>query len=278
MAAGYAVLGATGNCGTALIRNLLDRRPSPNIHAYCRNKAKLLGQFPELSETSPASVQIFEGSIHDIALLVSCIRHCSAVFLVVSANNNVPGLRASQDTARSVIRALQLLQSDADERNHDRERLPPTPKPAIPKLVLLSSASLDDHLSRHAPALLHWVLLRSASYVYDDLREAERLLRAQQDWISTIFIKPGALSIDRQRGHTLSLTEENSPLSYLDLAAGMIEAADDPDGRYDGRNVSVLNTGGRAKFPMGTIWSLLIGLLVHYFPALYPYMPSPGPS
>ena len=148
----------------------------------------------------------------------------------------------------------------------------------MPKLVVLSSATLDDHLSRHIPALLHWVLLRSASYVYQDLHDAERFLRAQQDWVSTIFIKPGALSVDRQRGHALSLTEEDSPLSYLDLAAGMIEAADDPDGGYDGRNVSVINTGGRARFPLGTPWCIFIGLLSHYFPALHPYLPSTGPS
>ena len=41
---------------------------------------------------------------------------------------------------------------------------------------------------------------------------------------------------------------------YLDLAAAMIEAADDGEGRYDGRNVGVVNTGGRARFPTGTFF------------------------
>lgn len=275
MVASYAVLGATGNCGTALIQNLLNRQPPPQVRAYCRNKAKLQRLIPELSESSPASVQIFEGSIQDIPLLASCIRNCSAVFLVVSTNSNVPGLRVAQDTAQSVIRALEMLRSDKADHDHER---PSSSQPAMPELVVLSSATLDDHLSRHLPALLRWVLLRSASYVYQDLRDAEQFLRAQQDWVSTIFIKPGALSVDRQRGHALSLTDEESPLSYLDLAAGMIEAADDPDGRYDGRNVSVVNTGGRARFPLGTPWCILIGLLSHYFPALHPYLPSTGPG
>ena len=270
----YAVLGATGNCGTALMRNLLDHEPRPQIRAYCRNKGKLLRLIPELSETSTASVQIFEGSIDDIALLVSCIRNCSAVFLVISANSNIPGIRASQDTARSVIRALKLLQSDEAEHDSDHDRRPATSRPAMPKLVVLSSASLDDHLASKIPAPLHWILARAASNVYQDLREAELLLRAEQDWVSTIFVKPGALSVDRQRGHALSFTEENGPLSFLDLAAGMIEAGDDPDGRYDNRNISVVNTGGRAKFPLDTPLAILFGLLVHYFPALYPYLPS----
>ena len=274
MASRYTVLGATGNCGSALIQILLNREPRPQIRAYCRNKAKLQRLIPELSETSPTSVEIFEGSIQDIALLASCIRDCSAVFLVVSTNSNVPGLRVSQDTARSVIRALKLLRSDADKHDHDPDRRPPTSRLAMPKLVLLSSASLDEHLSAQIPALLRWILRRSASNVYQDLREAEKLLRAEQDWVSTIFVKPGALSVDRQRGHALSLTEEGKPLSFLDLAAGMVEAADDPDGRYDNRNVCVVNTGGQAKFPMETPLTVLIGFLVHYFPALYPYMPG----
>lgn len=274
MGGNYAVLGATGNCGTALIRILLDHQPPPQIRAYCRNKGKLQRLIPELSEASTASVQIFEGSIDDIALLASCIRDCSAVFLVVSASTNVPGLRTSQDTAHGVIRALELLRSDGGELDHGHTDRPATSRPAIPKLVLLSSAALDDHFSRQIPTLLHWILLRAASNVYHDLREAERFLRVQQDWVSTIFVKPGALSVDRRRGHALSFTEESGPISFLDLAAAMIEAADDPDGRYDNRNVSVVHTGGRAKFPIGTPLAILIGLLLHYFPALYPYMPS----
>ncbi len=261
----YAVLGATGNCGTALIQNLLSRPHTTKIRAYCRNKAKLLRLMPETAQASPGQMEIFEGSIQDIPLLASCIRDCHAVFLVVSTNNNVPGLRVGQDTAISVIRALEQLRSkDSIQR--------------VPKLVLLSSATIDEYLSRKTPALLRRVLLMSASHVYQDLREAERCLRAEEGWVSTIFIKPGALSVDKQRGHALSLTDEDSPVSYLDLAAAMIEAADDQDGRYDGRNVGVVNTGGRARFPTGTPLCILMGLLSHWFPFLHPYLPSTGPG
>jgi hypothetical protein len=91
-------------------------------------------------------------------------------------------------------------------------------------------------------------------------------------------MKPGALSVDKQRGHALSLTEEGSPLSYLDLAAAMVEAVDDPDGRYDMQNVSVVNTNGRAKFPTGTPMCILMGLISHFFPFLHDYLPSTGPG
>ncbi|KAI2613409.1 hypothetical protein GGR54DRAFT_615738 [Hypoxylon sp. NC1633] len=258
----YAVLGSTGNCGTALIRNLL-RRPDAKIRAYCRNRAKLHRLLPEVE--SNAQVEIFQGSIQDIELLSKCISNCRAIFLVISTADNIPGLTASQDTAAGVVRALEGL------RKTD-------PGMRMPRLVLLSSAILDDQLSRGTPWLLRKVLHLSASNVYADLEVTEKLLRAQEDWLTTVFVKPGALSVDVQRGHALSLTEEGSPLSYLDLAAAMIDAADDEGGRYDMRNVGVVNTNGPAKFPSGTPMCILIGLISHFFPFMFPYLPSTGPA
>ncbi|KAL9094349.1 MAG: hypothetical protein Q9165_003490 [Trypethelium subeluteriae] len=257
----YAVLGATGNCGTALIRVLL-QRPEARIHAYCRNKIKLLRLVPELASSKMA--EIFEGSIQDVDLLASCVRDCRTIFMVVSTNDNIPGCRLSQDTAIGVISALERYKKVEGVR--------------VPKLVLLSSATIDDQFSSHVPYLLRQILLRSASNVYNDLRKTEELLRAQENWLTTVFVKPGALSMDQQRGHALSLTEEESPVSYLDLAAAMVEAADDQDGRYDMRNVSVINTNGRAKFPSGTPMCILMGLLSHFIPSVYPYLPSTGPG
>ena len=118
------------------------------------------------------------------------------------------------------------------------------------------------------------ILARAASQVYEDLRVTEEILRAEEDWLSTVFIKPGGLSVDVQRGHALSLEEERSPLSYLDLAAGMIEAGDDPEGRWDMQNVGVCYTNGRASAPKGALACLAMGTLRHYFPFLHPYLPT----
>lgn len=262
----YAVLGSTGNCGTALIQNLLTSQ-NVIIHAFCRNKAKLLHLRPEIS--SSTQVKIYEGSIHDVSFVTECLRKCHAVFLCISTNDNIPGCRMATDTALSVIASLQALR---DQKRNEGYHFDP------PKLVLLSSASLDHQLSGNTPPLVHQLLLRSASNVYKDLIETEKLLRAQQDWLTTIFIKPGGLSVDVQRGHALSFTEEKSPLSYLDLAAAMIEAVDDPEGRYDMRNVGVKYTQGEAKFPKGAPWCMFMGLLRHYFPFLHPFLPSTGPN
>nr|UYO77211.1 NAD-dependent epimerase/dehydratase [Trichoderma crystalligenum] len=252
----YAVLGSTGNCGTALIQNLL-KRPDVHINAYCRNQAKLRRLLPEVQNNE--QVTIFEGDIKDEKLLASCLRDCHAAFLVVSTNDNVPGCRLGQDTATAMIRALQVINQ-------------------APKVILLSSATIDDHFSRHVPFLLRQILLYSASFVYQDLIKTESIIRAEAEWLTAIYVKPGALSVDVQRGHALSLTDEDSPLSYLDLAAAMIEAVDDPDGRYDMRSVSVVNTNGRARFPSGTPMCILTGLVRHFLPFLHPYLPSTGPS
>jgi putative NADH-flavin reductase len=264
----YAVLGATGNCGTALIENLL-RRPDARIHAYCRSRSKLLRLLPDIKDGG--RLQVFEGSIQDVELLASCVRGCRAVFMVVSTNDNIPGCRLGQDTAATLIRALQRVQQQQTDGG-------PTAAAVLPKLILLSSGTVDEQFSRHVPFLLQPILLRSASHVYNDLIETEKLLRAQQDWLTSVYIKPGALSVDVQRGHALSFTDQDSPVSYLDLAAAMIEAADDGQGHYDQRNVSVVNTNGAAKFPAGTPMCILMGLLRHYFPFLHPYLPmNTGP-
>ncbi|EAW24701.1 oxidoreductase tpcG [Aspergillus fischeri NRRL 181] len=256
----YAVLGATGNCGTALIQNLLKSSTS-KVHAYCRDKRKLLYLLPHLADNK--QVDIFEGSIHDLPLITACVRNCHAVFLVISTNDNVPQCRMALDTATAVIQALRILQGEGA---------------SMPKLILLSSATLDDQLSQNTAPWVRWILLKSASQVYQDLSLAEAFLRRQQDWVSTIFIKPGGLSVDVQRGHRLSFTEEKSPLSYLDLAAAMIEAADDPDGRYDMRNVGVAYADGPAKFPRGAPMCIFMGLVRHFLPFLHPYLPATGPN
>jgi hypothetical protein len=261
----YAVLGSTGNCGSALIQNLL-QSPQNKIHAYCRNQAKLHRLIPEVVDHK--QVRIFQGSIYDVDLMAHCVRDTKAVFLVVTTNDNIPGCRVSQDSAATVIRALQKIKSES------------APGLKLPKLVLLSSATVDDHLSRNMPRWFRPIMLAAASHVYADLRLTEEFLRSHADWVSTIFIKPAGLSPDISRGHRLTLDEEESFISYLDLSAGMIEAAADEEGRYDGRNVGVVNRkrGVGAKFPKGTPMCILMGLLRHTFPLLYPYLPSTGPG
>lgn len=259
----YAVLGSTGNCGTALIDNLL-RTPDAKVHAYCRNRNKLVQKLSQVANNK--RVAIYEGSINDQDLLADCLRDTAAIFHVVTTNDNIPGCHVGFDTAQAIIRALEQIKTET----------PAGMK--MPKIVLLSSATIDDYLARSMPWWFRPIMLTAASHVYDDLRKAEGFLRAHSDWVTTIFIKPGGLSVDVQRGHKLDLDHEESFISYLDLSAAMIEAADSPEGLYDMRNVSVVNKNGAAAFPLGTPMCILMGLARHFFPFLHVYLPSTGPS
>ncbi|BCS19166.1 NAD(P)-dependent oxidoreductase [Aspergillus puulaauensis] len=259
----YAVLGATGNTGSALIQNLL-LNPSNRINAYCRNKTKLLRLLPEVVDNK--NVTIYEGSISDLALINTCVRNTRAVFLTVTSNDNIPGCRLSQDSTQTVLDALQQIRTEDG------------PDAQLPKLVLLSSATLDPHLSRKMPGWFLPIMKTAASFVYADLVEAERMMRANESWIQSIFIKPAGLSVDVQRGHRLDFDEQESFISYLDLAAAMLEAADEETGVYLGRNVGVVNTNGGARFPPGTPKCIIVGLLRHFFPRLHKYLPTTGPT
>jgi putative NADH-flavin reductase len=265
----YAILGSTGNCGSAILTTLLQRDERVRIRAFCRNKTKLLDQFPGLDKDG--RVQILEGSIQDLTLMISCVEGCQAVFLCVSTNDNLPGCRLGQDTASAVIKALLQL-----KRRTQSEKLGTNKSP---KLILLSSGTVDEQFSHHVPRLLLPILERSASFVYKDLVETERMLRAEEDWLTSIYMKPGALSVDEKRGYALSLHDQEGPTSYLDLAEAMIEAVDDPDGAYDCKSVSTVCTNGPASFPLGTPLCILTGLLRHYFPWLHQYLPlDTGPK
>ncbi|GES62613.1 NAD-dependent epimerase/dehydratase [Aspergillus terreus] len=112
----YTILGATGNRDPHLL-----------------SQQKLLRLLPELEGTKSSQTQIFEGSIHDIPLLTSCIRDCTVVFLIISTNDNIPGCHMAQDTAVGVIQDLKTLKTESGGANA-----------VIPKLVLLSPATLDD--------------------------------------------------------------------------------------------------------------------------------------
>ncbi|EMD62930.1 hypothetical protein GGP41_004977 [Bipolaris sorokiniana] len=259
----YAVLGATGNCGTALLE-LLIKNTNAKVKAYCRNKDKLFRLVPEAANNP--RVEVYTGSILDADLLGKAMYGCKAVFLTATTNDNVPGCHISQDLAHTVIKGLEKIKSEGSQA---------TP---MPRLVLLSSATIDPWISRKNP-WVNAIVRRSAWHVYRDLELAEEFLRKHEDWVKCVYIKPGGLSVDVQRGHRLTLDDEESFVSYLDIAAGMIETAEDDEGKWDNKNVGVVNAGGKAKFPKGTPKCIICGLLSYYFPFLYPYLPSgTGPA
>lgn len=251
----YAILGATGQTGQALLTILLQSAKDDvkNINLYVRSRARLERLQPEISTNK--KVQIFEGSIQDVSLISRCISHVSAVFAVVASNENIPGLRIAQETAHTIVAALcELRAQDPDTK--------------LPRIIVLSSATINLHLCRHMPALLYWLLRNAFSNVYADLVLAEEYLRLHRSWLNVTFVQPGGLVHDARRGHAISLDREETFLSYLDLAAGMIEVADAGE-LYDWKGVSVVSTADDVKTEWKVPLYMAKGLLWHFMPGLY---------
>jgi len=244
----YAILGATGKTGNALLTLLL-KNPKNTVGVYMRSKPKLLIQFPRLDENK--SVQIFEGALNNIPLLASCISGVNTIFSVIGENENTPGLRIVQDSAHAIVAALCRLgcANAAD---------------GIPKVILLSSSSLNPRMYSHEPPFLHSLIWRAMSNAYTDVARAQEYLSLHESWLRVTFIQPGALVEDEQKGHALSLDRKGAVpfVSYLDLAAGMIEIAE--AGKFDGMGVSVISTSDNVKFEWkapkqlarGLVWNL----------------------
>ncbi|KAL8928869.1 MAG: hypothetical protein Q9208_001647 [Pyrenodesmia sp. 3 TL-2023] len=248
----YAILGATGKTGGAILDHLI-KAPNTNINAYVRSKAKLLEQQPGLEKNQ--NVKIFEGPVSDIPLIASTLSpSVDAAFCVVAINENTPGLRIAQDTANSVIAALCHL------RNKDVNFRPP-------KLLFLSSAALNATMAGEFNPVLKAAISRAMSHLYADLGFAEQNLRLHQSWLDVTFVQPGGLTPDVQKGHKLSVDKASDLVSYPDLAAGMIEIAQ--SGTYSWMGVSVNATAKDVKFEPNAPPQLLRGLVWHYLPWLY---------
>ena len=247
----YAVLGATGSTGGAILTLLLQHTDT-KIHVYCRSKEKLLKQFPAIDDNR--DVQIFNGDIEDTGLMASCLKGTRAAFHCVALGENKPGGSICMDTSKVIITALKEMRAN-DE--------------SLPKLIVLSSSSTEHRFVKQIPKILESILYLAMSNVYDDLKVAETFLRSHQDLVSSSFVKPSALCHDTQKGHSLSLQNSRGPMSFLDLAAGMIEIAEDLDGKYDMQSVAVNPTAQDVAFPWDAPGCLFRGLIFHFFPGAY---------
>ena len=248
----YAVLGSTGNTGQSLLRILM-QNSSNKINAYCRSKSKLERLSPEI--VSNPNVRVFEGSLNDQAIIHDCIKDTYAVFMAVAVSGNIPGNTIAQDASRVVIEALREI------RNTDSS-------PKLPNVIVLSSAAIDPIFNQSVPSLGLAILLRAESNIYNDLIAAEEILRREKDWLSVIFMRPGALTIDSQKGHALTFEPPKGVVSFMDLAAAMVEVAESGD-VHTWKGLSVNPTASDVRFPWNNVPSLFKGLIIHFFPQMY---------
>lgn len=256
--ASFAILGATGQTGNAILQVLLTEQRPSSISLLVRSRAKLDRMTPQLADaTTSTKVRVHEGVISDIDLLTECIRGTTAVFLTVATPANTPHVRIARDQVEAVVAALERLRAEAGPAGAER----------LPTLVMLSSAETEERLVQDVPWLVRRLLFQCNYWVYTDLIAAEEYLRERAGWVDAVFFKPGGISHDVRRGHVLSTDTSMTFVSFLDVAGGMVECGIDGE-RWSGRSVSVLSKG-QAKIPLENLWLLSKNLLGTYLPQLY---------
>lgn len=248
----YAVLGATGTTGGAIVK-LLSQRENVSIHAFVRSAKKLEAQEPDLLASK--RLHIFEGQMKDTQMLAKCIHGTRAVFICIAASENVPYCTIAQDVARAVIAAMKELRAEY-------------PDHPLPRLIQLSSSSIDEKLSESLPSIAHAILYRGNWWIYEDLKIARNML-ASEPWIDCTYMMPGGLIQAPQTGHKLSTEKQQTFLGWLDLAAGMIEVADEKSEVWRGKNVSVLPLANDVPINWMVPLYMAIGLILTYLPWLY---------
>lgn len=270
--ADYAILGGTGQIGRSILRLLLERSQvqpdtaaKQQIHVFVRSRTRLEKQLktPEFASLDQSPIRTFHSEdVSDIDTLVECIRGTNAAFLCVAVPNNRPGCTIAQEQNNAVISALRQIEKENTQRRK------------LPRLIMISSAEAEEirHLSRNIPWPVYRFLFTANSHAYRDLIAAEKILRQESDWIDFVVVKPGGLSWDVAKGHKLSCEEQQTFISFADLAGGMVEAADEESDQYRGRSVSVLVPSGGVKPAYASASILLRGFLVHFFPRMYGWL------
>lgn len=267
----YAILGATGQTGGSVLQVLASERPDVNINCLVRSRSKLERMYPDI--VASRNVKVFEGQISNIPLLTDCIRGTSAVFLCVASPDNKPHLRIARDQAEAVVAALEALRAEQQSAHSQREKPGSASlKASLPLLVMLSSAETDEaRFCADLPWAARRFLFAANWWVYTDLIAAERYLRERSGWVDAVFVKPGGISTDVRRGHALSAEGSQTFVSFLDVAGGMVQCADEGAARWAGGSVSVLSRG-KAKVEWTSGPLLLRNMACTWVPWLYPWL------
>jgi hypothetical protein len=105
--------------------------------------------------------------------------------------DKMSGCRITLDSAHVWVAAMEKLRSKESAAK-------------LPRVVVLSSASLDHDLCCDLPPFVHWMLFACASNIYAHLIKAEVYLWSQESCITLRFITPDGLAHDKQTCFALS--------------------------------------------------------------------------
>ena len=251
----YALLGATGATGTAILRSLLSNPPKElTLNILVRSKAKLLATFPDLETTKAFKINVIEGTPNDTTYLRQCLQDVDAIFGCIGTNAATPGMTLIYDTLNSVIEALKF----------HRQAQGTTASYKTPTVIQLRSASLNP------AADLPWFGKQMAWFmfyhIYSDLERASDLLAStttlSPGLLDYIFIDPPSLH-DAEgatpTGYKLFTDgkeeKQEGAISYADLGAAFCEVAA-RRGEFGGSGVFVSATG-----EVRMTWGTLMGFM-----------------
>jgi hypothetical protein len=218
----YALLGATGSTGSAILRCLIAQPPRElNLNVLVRDKSKLLKSFPDIESTTAFEVNIVEGTPSDGTALQECLRDVDVIMACIATNYSTYGMSICYDTAAAIVDALSTFQKSRGYR-------PPT-------IIQLRSASVNRALSATMPWLARHMAAFCFHHVYEDLRRASTLFCSvsaeSPGLLHYIFVDPPAIHDPHgttPTGYALITNgsqKQKPALSYSDLGAAFCEIA-----------------------------------------------------
>ncbi|EME38862.1 averufin oxidase-like protein [Dothistroma septosporum NZE10] len=251
----YALLGATGATGSAILRCLLASPPPDlDLNILVRSKQKLLKSFPTLTTTISPRIHIIQGNSTDTIALQQCLEDASVAFMCVADNASNKGVSLTADTVTAIVTTLGMLR-----KLHGSAYNAPT-------ILQLRSASLNPKLSCQVPRLVYNIVSFCLHYSHLDIVKAceHYEAAAAKGLLSYIYVDPPTIHDafgPNRTGHKLIsckpdvCDKQETALSYADLGAGFVEIASRKED-FLNQPVGVTATG-KAK----ETWGVLAGFL-----------------
>lgn len=249
----YALLGATGSTGSAIIRRLLSEPPNDlTLNVFVRSRPKLLKAFPDLGATSSFAINIVEGTHSDGQAMGECLRDVEVVLACIGTNEPTPGMTLVYDTSSSILKAL---------KEHRKTQGSGYKNPTV---IQLRTSSLNPY------AAMPWFARNMAHFtfyhIYSDLKRACELYAstaaASPGLLSYIFVDPPSIHDadgTTPTGYKLFLEvakEKQEPaISYADLGAAFCEIAERKE-EFAEKGVFVSATG-----TVNLTWGPLMGYM-----------------
>ena len=248
----YALLGATGSTGSAILRYLLSQPPKHlTLNIFVRSRSKLRKAFPDLESTTAFETNIIEGLPSHTTATQECLKDVDVVMACIGSNYSTPGMSLIYDTVTAIIDALEVHQKTRGSAYK------------TPTIIQLRTASLNPFYMAALPWLARNVAFFCFYYVYEDLDRACKLLASSvadsPGLLDYIFIDPPSIHDadgTTPTGYKLVLDEKQDPvLSYADLGAAFCEVAERRD-EFVGKGVGVTATG-----TVNQTWGTLVGYM-----------------